>query len=390
MSQGNKPRIHILQIVGSQVGGIRKHIHSILLNLDAGDFKFSYAYSTVTCDAKFHADLETMVSRREIGLLPLVINRQPSPLDVVNLLKIGRYLAQSDVDILHGHGAKGGLYARILGGLFGLKTIYTPHGGTAHNMFSRLGNALYTAIEKALFSWTDYFLFESLYTANAYQAKVKRIPQHWRINHNGVTEVAARPCLLAKDADNIVTPIVKIGVFGMLRREKGQIYAAQALTYVLAQQYEVVLHLFGDGPTRDKLVEAVDALQIRDRVIFHGDVSDAEAHMRMMDIILIPSLYESFGYVAAEAMALAKPIIATRVGGLCEVLQDGVTAILVEAGNPQDIAAAIITYLTEPQRAREYSTAGYERFQAMFTEDRMCRVIADTYHRVIDESSLKT
>ena len=385
MRPGNKPRIHVLQIVGSQVGGIRKHIHSILLNLDAGDFKFSYAYSTVTCDAKFHADLELMSSSREVRLLPLLIHRQPSLLDAVNLLKIGWYLAKGDVDIIHGHGAKGGFYARILGRLFRIKTIYTPHGGTAHNMFSRLGNALYTVIEKVLFCWTDYFLFESLYTANAYQGKVQRIPRHWRVNYNGVTEVTVSPCLLTKDAEKGDKPRTKIGVFGMLRREKGQIYAVEALSYVLEQQYNVSLHLFGDGPIKDKLEEAVDALLIRDQVFFYGDVSDVECHMTNMDIILIPSLYESFGYVATEAMALQKPVIATRVGGLCEVLEDGVSAILVQAGNPQDLAAAIITYLTEPNRARKYSKAGYERFQKMFTEDRMCRVIADTYQCLIDK-----
>lgn len=385
MEQGEKTRIHVLQIVGSQVGGIRKHIHSILFNLDGGDFKFSYAYSTVTWDAKFHADLNVMARPMEGRLLPLAINRQPSLLDAINLLKIGRYLVKSDVDIIHGHGAKGGLYTRILGRLFGIKTVYTPHGGTAHNMFSRPANALYTTIEKALFSSTDYFLFESLYTANAYQVKVKRMPQHWRINHNGVSEVAVNLASGAAEADK---PITQIGVFGMLRQEKGQIYAVEALSYVLKHQYHVSLHLFGDGPTRDKLVEAVNALHIQDQVFFHGDVSDVECHMRQMDIILIPSLYESFGYVAAEAMALEKPVIATRVGGLCEVLQDGVTAILVEAGNPQAIGSAIITYLRDSNRAREYSKAGYKRFQEMFTEARMCMVIADTYRNLIDKSKV--
>ena len=385
LEQGNKRRIHVLQIVGSQVGGIRKHIHSILLNLDAKNFKFSYAYSTVIFDTKFHADLERMASPMDGGLLPLVINRQPSLLDAVNLLKIGWYLAKSDVDIVHGHGAKGGFYARILGHLFGIKTIYTPHGGTAHNMFSRLGNGLYTAIEKALFSWTDYFLFESLYTANAYQAKIKRIPRYWQVNHNGVTKVAVNSCLLAKGVEKADKQMTRIGVFGMLRKEKGQIYAVEALTYVLEQQYDVSLHLFGDGPDRAKLVETADALQIQERVFFYGDVSDAECHMREMDIILIPSLYESFGYVAIEAMALEKPLIATRVGGLCEVVQEDVTAILAEPANSQAIGSAIITYLKEPNRARQYSKAGYERFQKMFTEERMCMVIAETYQRVINK-----
>lgn len=384
MDQGNKPKIHVLEIVGSQVGGIRKHVHSILFKLDERNFKFSYAYSTVTCDAKFYADLEKIASYIEGGLVPLVMNRQPSLRDVINLLKIGWYLAKNDVDIVHGHGAKGGFYARILGRLFGIKTIYTPHGGTAHNMFSPLGNALYTAIEKTLFYWTDYFLFESSYTANAYQSKVKKIPRHWRINHNGVTKVVVKPYFLAKEAAETGKFMTRIGVFGMLRREKGQIYAVEALTYVLEQQYDVSLHLFGDGPTGEQLMEAVDCLQLRDRVFFHGDVADVECHMREMDIVLIPSLYESFGYVAAEAMALEKPVIATRVGGLCEVLQDGITAILVAAANPQDIASAILTYLKEPNRALAYSKAGYERFQEMFTEERMCRVIAETYQRVMD------
>lgn len=381
MRQPNSSRIHVMQIVGSQVGGIRKHIHSILLNLHE-EFKFSYAYSTVTCDARFHTDLKQIVACIDGELVQLAVERRPTLGDVVNLAKIGRYLMKADIQILHGHGAKGGLYARVLGRLLGIKTIYTPHGGTVHEMFGRAGKALYTSVEKVLFPWTDYFLFESVYTANAYRQKVGKTPLNWQVNHNGVKATFLRPTKSGLPKPK-AGQAVKIGVFGMIRPEKGQIYAVRALPIVLARNFDVSLHIFGSGPDKELLVETVQALGLQDKVVFWGDIVDVESRMQDMDLILIPSLFESFGYVAVEAMSLEKPLIATRVGGLREVADDGVTALLVEAANPEAIASALITYLADTDKMNRHAMAGFERFQALFTEERMCRAVADTYKRVI-------
>jgi glycosyltransferase involved in cell wall biosynthesis len=335
----NNKSIHILQISNASVcGGLRKHIHDILKNLDKKTFKQSYAHS-LTFDTIFSDEIED-IEQDIYKIIPLNIKRNPSVTDIGNIWKLIKYVKKERVNIVHGHGAKGGLYARLLAATCGVKAIYTPHGGVVHSMFNPIVARLYLFIEKSLLRYTDYLLFESQYSANQFKNKIGNFKCGSQVNYNGVS----LPDLESIERESSIKSShsgLKLGIFAILRKEKGHIYAIQAVAELKQLGKIVHLHIFGDGADREKLRASVIELGLKEEVIFHGEVSQVEQHIYAMDIILIPSLFESFGYIAIEAMSLNKWVIASKVGGLPEIIEDGVNGSLIPAGSSVEIAKVI-------------------------------------------------
>lgn len=375
-------RLHVLQVVGEPVGGIRKHIHSIIRGLDAERYQCSYAYSNVHVDARFQTEIQQLRHKLNVELT-LHVSKRPHPSDLVNLWKLVRAVKKHKIGIVHGHGAKGGLYARLVSRICGVKSIYTPHGGVVHAMFSPLEDQLYSLIERWLFSKTDFFLFESRYTADAYQEKVGRKCERMVVNYNGIPEpdmaaIQARAQLLEKRPTSDVS--LHVGVFGMLRPPKGQVYAIRAIEKLKRQGVNVKLHLFGEGADRPNLQNLINQMELNELVTLHGDVSDTEAHMYSMDVILIPSLFESFGYVAVEALALGRPVIATSVGGLKEII-DNEVGLVVSAEEEKNIAEALVFVKTHPELINERILRGRGKWRECFTESKMLEGIDAAYQQ---------
>jgi glycosyltransferase involved in cell wall biosynthesis len=141
-----------------------------------------------------------------------------------------------------------------------------------------------------------------------------------KVNYNGV--MLPIEIKLNSNIQYIDKGFVRLGVFGILRKEKGQQLALRAVHDLLKDGYKLQLHFYGDGPLRDSLEEDVKHNFLQNEVFFHGEVDNAYFHMASNDFILIPSIFESFGYVAVEAMLIEKPIISSNAGGLKEVVDD--------------------------------------------------------------------
>lgn len=382
MTPAKKKNIHVLHVAGNPAGGIRRHLHTILFGLPQENFTQSYAYSSVETDLGFKRDY-TKLERLLCGrMLPLNILKRPALSDFVNLCRLAGFVRKNKVDIVHGHGAKGGAYARMLAGLCGIKAVYTPHGGAVHKMFGWAEDKLYTAAEKLFFGFTDYFLFESSYTAEAYFAKVGKKPKNWTINCNGIPfpdMAAVRRESQALGYAPGTGDIPNIGVFGILRPQKGQLYAVKAAAELVSRGIKVKLHLYGKGPDSPALESEVSKLGLAETAIFHGEVDNPEPHMFAMDIILIPSLFEAFGYVAIEAFSLRKAVVASSAGGLKEIITDGINGLLVRPGDHLSIVEAIEKLCTDVRLRQELAGKGSERFARDFTEERMVARIKEVY-----------
>jgi glycosyltransferase involved in cell wall biosynthesis len=229
------------------------------------------------------------------------------------------------VDIIHGHGAKAGLYARIVGRLTGKKSVYTPHGGSAHDMFKWPMSWIYQTMERMLASITDYFIFESVYTSQAMAQRLGYQPSNAVVNSNGIENCTVEKNTLIQAQTKLVEidPLTqcRFAVFGMLRPQKGQHIAIDALALLKEKGVKASLHLFGQGSSQADLAATSRVIRVEGVcVLFHGDVSPVEPWMQAVDVILIPSLFESFGYVAVEAMMLSCPLIVSKTGGLVDVM----------------------------------------------------------------------
>ncbi len=315
-------KIHVMHVVGDPVGGLRLHIHTLLRGLDPTFYRLSYAYSEQAVDKKFEQDLPELKAFLEVEL-PLQVPKKPHFLDIINLVKLYRIVKQHKVDIIHGHGAKGGAYARVIASASCAKAVYTPHGGVVHDMFSRFESMVYKMIERILKGCTAYYIFESVYTKKSFMSKFGEIHKNWKVIYNGIDlpdekAIELLPSVVLQDHGN--REVKRFGTFAMLREQKGQYCSIQAIKKLNGRGYKISLHLFGDGPDRKKLECLVRQLNLEKSVFFYGDVDQVAPYMCAMDAVLIPSLFESFGYVALEALALGCPILASSVGGLTEIL----------------------------------------------------------------------
>ena len=143
-----------------------------------------------------------------------------------------------------------------------------------------------------------------------------------------------------------------IGVTARLHTIKGHAYLVQALPEVLRSVPDAHVVLTGDGPDRRDLERMVVGAGLGARVHFLGHRTDVPDVTQVYDVAVVPSLWECLPYVLMEAMALGKPVVASRVGGIPEVVADGVTGTLVPPRDSGALAAAIVDLLRiRPRRA---------------------------------------
>jgi len=199
-----------------------------------------------------------------------------------------------------------------------------------------------------------------------------------RLVYNGVPIPARAP------SPSVVTP-PRLLVVGRLAPEKGVDIALSAFARVRSAFPVARLVIGGDGPERERLRRRADDLGVGDAVDFPGRVAPAEV-LGLLDaasLVLLPSRSETFGLVAIEAALMQRPVVASRVGGLCEVVADGLTGLLVSAGDAGAMAEATIALLRDEARCRRLGLAARARAQALFSHDRYVDGYTEQYGRLV-------
>lgn len=169
--------------------------------------------------------------------------------------------------------------------------------------------------------------------------------------------------------------------------EKGVDVLVEAARTILSHRSDVKFVIAGDGPMRLHLMWLSSTYGLGDKVLFTGRLSDEELYKiyKLAYMVAIPSRYEPFGIVALEAMASGKPVIASRVGGLSEIIVDGKTGVLVPPGDPGALARAIELLLDNPQLAGEMGVRGRRRVEDLYRWEKVVRFLERVYRRVLEE-----
>jgi len=166
-----------------------------------------------------------------------------------------------------------------------------------------------------------------------------------------------------------------VGSFGRLVEEKGISTLMEAARSFSSE----TIHLFGDGPLRTKLIPKPAGLRV------HGRLEDVANEMNAMDVIAIPSLWEeAFGYAAVEAMSLGKPVIATRSGGLPELIKDGENGFLIEKRDAAALVKAIEALRADPALCAKMGQAARELHQSEYTVEKFAERVEAAYERAIE------
>ncbi|MGD0807660.1 MAG: glycosyltransferase family 4 protein [Anaerolineales bacterium] len=174
-----------------------------------------------------------------------------------------------------------------------------------------------------------------------------------------------------------------VGFIGRMTAQKGVDILLRVFARVERRHSTAKLILAGDGPDRQGLMRLAKSLGLQ-RVVFLGWRTDAADILADIDLLAIPSRWEGFGLVALEAMALGKPIAASKVSALPEIVLQSETGLLLTPGSVEEWADGIIAILSDPKRAVEMGRAGRDRVRKEFPVERMARRTAGVYHMLTD------
>ena len=179
------------------------------------------------------------------------------------------------------------------------------------------------------------------------------------------------------------TPAVVVGAAGRLVDIKRILDLVKALAFLSPEFPDLHVEIAGEGPERANLEREVDGLGLQSRVHFLGWRTDIEQVFRGWDIFAMPSLTEGFPMAALEAMAQGLPVVASNVGGLPELVEDGRTGLLVPSADAGALAAALRILVSDARRRREMGMAGWRRAQEYFSIDRMVAQTAAIYDSLL-------
>jgi glycosyltransferase involved in cell wall biosynthesis len=207
-------------------------------------------------------------------------------------------------------------------------------------------------------------------------------PERIRLIYTGIDplpfEAAARP--------REVQERIVIGMAAVLEERKGHRFLLEAARRLKTQGYQIQYCLAGEGSLRKSLEETATRLGLKDEVHFLGFVSDMPAFLRKVDICILPSLLEGLGVSVLEAMAAGKAVIASRVGGLPELVIDSVTGLLVAPRDIEGLANAISTLAGDKSLIRAMGKKGRERLKEKFTMEQTARKNEDHYYDLLEKA----
>ena len=326
--------MRIIHVFRSPVGGLFRHVRDLVRGQSAlGHDVGIFCDSSTGGENAIHA-LESLKADCRLGIRRIAIPTLPGLGDVKAITAVSDFAREAKADVLHGHGAKGGVYARIAAPRLGIAAAYTPHGGSLHYEWKNLMGAAFLLSEKLLKRGGTGCVFVCEFEKILFDRKVGLGAYPSAVVYNGLWPEEFKPRTLAHDAHDFL-------FVGEMRELKG----VDVLLRALAPLGDATLILVGDGRDQKSFEELVARLNLGTRAFFAGRKSFPEA-MTMGRTLILPSRHESFPYVVLEAMAAGIPLIASKVGGIPEALPE---ASMVPPGDVEALSSAMKRALAAPQ-----------------------------------------
>jgi glycosyltransferase involved in cell wall biosynthesis len=349
-----------------------RHVHDLTL----GQAQLG-AEVGIICDSNTEGDsvaLGRLADNCALGVTRIPINRRLGPGDWRTTAKVSRLASKLGVHVLHGHGAKGGAYARLAGRKLkrkgmNVKAIYTPHGGSLHYSTAKPMGRLYIAAERMLLPATDGIIFESAFAANKYVELIGQPRCPARIVLNGLYRHEFYEPMLADDAVDFV-------YIGELRHLKG----VDVLLEALAAHQTIFpgrALIVGSGSDERSFKRLARKLGLNSRVSFSGPQPARTAFARARCVV-VPSRGESLPYIVLEAAAAQMPMIATNVGGIPEIV-DGIDMPLIPPGDVGALAGQLRAFLASPKPFLERAALLQKHVAERFSVENMTHDIIEFY-----------
>jgi glycosyltransferase involved in cell wall biosynthesis len=363
LNQAGDGVMRVLEVVNNLgPGGRRKVIADLVGGLSGQGLELSLAtLAQLQCSPDYLRDLG--VPCQELGWT--------GGLDLSLVRRLRVLLRRDQIDVVHAHDGAAQFYAFAAAKtLAGVRTLYTFHRGDLGDNQDRSDRARNQILDLL----TDRYVFVSQARRNFYCQHNHVALSKTEVIHNGVDVELCRgraaQGVLCRASLDLEAGTTLLGAVGALKPVKGLDVLLRSLPGVLNRGLEAHLVLVGEGPERPRLEALARELGLAGRVTFLGHRVDALDWINAFDIFTMAPRAEAFGLVFIEAMACGKPVVASRVGGIPEVVAEGQTGLLVPPEDPEALARAVAELCANPQAAARLGQAGAQRAE-QFTIARM-------------------
>ncbi len=360
----------------SPLGGLFRHVGDLVRGQAQRGLQVGIACDSLTGGA--HADevLRSLAPECSLGIHRLRIDREPGWSDFRALTRLMRILRETAPQIIHGHGAKGGAYARLIAPRLRARAVCTPHGGSLHYTFGSLSGALYLSLERVLKHRTDGMIFESEFARSAFIKKIGTLSFFSRVIHNGLYDSEfTYPQNESRRFDFVFA--------GEIRKLKGIDVLIEAISRVSAKR-DIRVLVAGTGPDEEHLRARIDALRLAGTITVSPPVFPVTEALARGTCVVAPSLAESLPYLVLETLAAGIPMLTTRVGGIPEILGPYADRLL-PPGDAGSLAQAMLAVLDDPDAARRDAAILQEHIKSHSRVSQMVDSTIDFYHELSDD-----
>ncbi|QDU67372.1 glycosyltransferase family 4 protein [Engelhardtia mirabilis] len=377
--------MRILHVMEATIGGTRRHLRDVACGQAHAGHEVAVIASAER-EPSVRGDFEQMraagVQVRELAMVRSIKPR----LDASHAKAIATQLRESRPEIVHTHSSKAGALGRWASLRTGIgRRVHTPHtfAFLFDAMFSARKRRLFRTIEVQLGRRTDRLVAVSRGEAETIARSGVIEPARVRVVENGIDpEPWRRAEPLAPQQLGLPAGATVVLVVGLLNSAKGQDLALRALA--ACERPDAHLLLAGHGEMDAELRTLAAELGIAERAHFLGWRDDVPRLMASCDVLCLPSRWEALPYAVLEAMAAGRAVVASRVDGARDLVQEGTSGFLCEVGDVAGLAASLARAidLAAPQRAA-LGAAGRARFDAGYTIDHMVRGLDAVYSELL-------
>ncbi|MBV9603336.1 MAG: glycosyltransferase [Chloroflexi bacterium] len=381
------PPIRVLRaITRLNIGG--PAIHAVLLTTALDDGAVFTSTLVAGATAPHEGDMLDFARAHDVEpLLVPALGREISPADdLVSLARMVQIIRGLKPDVVHTHMAKAGTVGRLAAHVCGVPLIvHTYHGHVFHGYFSPTKTRVFLGIERALGLATDRIVVvgdgqrdEIASYGVAPSHKLEPIRLGLELGQFLHAE-DARGALRRELGIQSTTPL--IGIVARLVPIKAHEVFFQAASRVLQDEPEARFIVVGDGERRAELERLVDRLGIRHAVMFLGWRRDMVSVYADLDVVALTSLNEGSPVALIEALAAARPVVSSRVGGVPEVVVEGVTGLTVPPANPTATADGLLRVLRDRDLAASLAAAGRRHVYPRYDSSRLVDDVKHLYLR---------
>ena len=327
-------------------------------------------------------------------LLPSLVQPVHPPKDLLALTNLVFLLKKTPFHIVHTHNSKAGFTGRLAARLAGVPVIvHTVHGFAFHDQEPFWRQSLFRGLERLASRWCDKMIFISQPLIDwALHEGIGRREKMVRI-YSGIELERFRPRTTdeqkkIRERWRIRPDEAVIGIVSKLWEGKGHVTLIEAFEQIKKEKTEARLVIVGEGYLRERLVGLISRLGLEDSVVFTGFQMDVSEIIATFDVAVLPSLFEGMGRVLLEAMAMEKPVVASRVGGIPDLVDHGVNGLLVRPGEITELKDAILNILNNRTLAVRMAGEGKKRVTEQFSAEGMVRSIERVYRELLSTKGI--